>query len=189
MDPLDELKKDHASILDRLYSMDRQLGWLESSAPEKIPRLLSFLSRTADQLWKEFVSHIQREETILYAILESRLGYQSEPVAIMRKEHKDLLDCLSAVKSEISKMSGDLETVKTWGLNSKVQELRAGLSDHVSREERVVFWLAELHLSEVDRKKISFELLQMGKLRNPWKLAVPVAKAGAESSHSRKPQR
>lgn len=118
-------------------------------------------------MWEDLSLHIWREERALYPVLEGRLGYLAEPVAIMRREHRELLDCLSAVKSEISQMHQNLETVKTWGLNSKLQELRVGLSDHLSREERVVFWLAELQLSKIDWRKISFELLQIARLRHP----------------------
>jgi len=166
LDPLNELKRDHASILQQLYAIDRQLAWLESSSPEKIPKIVSSLSRSGERLWKDFALHIQREEGVLYPVLEGRLGYEAEPVAVMRKEHQDLLDCVSQVRSEISRMRQNLESVKTWGLNSKLQELRVGLSDHLSREERVVFWLAELQLSEIDWRKISFELLQIDKLRH-----------------------
>ena len=166
MDPLDELKKDHSSILEQLYAIDKQLGWLESSSPEKIPRIVSYLSRSSERMWNDLALHIQREEGALYPVLEGRLGYEAEPVAVMRKEHRELLVCVSQVRSEISRMRQDLESLKTWGLNSKLQELRVGLSDHLSREERVVFWLAELQLSEIDWRKISFELLQIDKLRH-----------------------
>lgn len=174
MDPLDELKKDHSSILEQLYALDKQLGWLESSSPEKIPRIISSLSRISGRMWKDLTLHIRREERALYPVLEGRLGYLAEPVAIMRREHRQLLDCLSAVKSEISRMHQTLETIRTWGLNSKLQELRVGLSDHLSREERVVFWLAEVRLSEIDWRNISFEMLQIDKLHSPWKLIVPL---------------
>ncbi len=174
LDPLDELKDDHSTILDQLYTIDKQLGWLESSPPERIPRILAQLSRTSEHMWKDLALHIRREEQALYAVLENRLGYEAEPVVVMRKEHQNLLECLSGVKSEISKMRENHDSFKTWGLSSKLQELRAGLSDHISREERVLFWLAELHLSEIDRRKVSFELLQISKLRQPWKLPVPM---------------
>ena len=172
MDPLDELKKDHSSILQQLYAMDKQLGWLESSGPEKVPRIISSLSKTSERMWRDLALHVHREEKALYPVLEERLGYEAEPVGVMRKEHQELLGCLTAVKSEISRMRQDHNGLKTWGLSSKLQELRVGLSDHVSREERVLFWLAELHLSELDRRKVSFELFQISKLRRPWKLVA-----------------
>jgi hemerythrin-like domain-containing protein len=178
---LDELKRDHSSILQQLYSIDKQLGWLESSGPEKVPKLLSTLSRVSEHMWRDLALHFHREERALYPILEKRLGYEAEPVGVMRKEHQELLDCLTAVKSEVSRMRDDKDSLKTWSLSSKLQELRVGLSDHISREERVLFWLAELHLSELDRRKISFELLQISKLRRPWKLVTQLPESAAQS--------
>lgn len=175
LDPLDDLKNDHSTILDQLYSIDKQLGMLESSPPERIPRILSQLSRTSEHMWKDLALHIQREEQALYPVLEGRLGYEAEPVVVMRKEHRNLLECLAAIKAQIMEMRENHGSLKTWSLSSKLQELRAGLSDHISREEKVLFWLAELHLSEIDRRKVSFELLQISKLHQPWKLSVPLS--------------
>jgi iron-sulfur cluster repair protein YtfE (RIC family) len=174
LDPLDELKRDHSSILEQLYALDKQLGWLESSSPERIPQILSSLSRISERMWEDLALHIQREEGAFYPVLESRLGYEAEPVGVMRKEHRLLMEGLSAVRSEISQIRQNLESLKTWGLSAKLQELRAGLSDHVSREERVLFWLAELHLSEIDRRKVSFGLLQAEKPRGPRNLGVHI---------------
>ena len=87
MDPLDVLKRDHSSILEQVYALDKQLAWLESSSPERIPRILSSLSRISERMWKDLALHIQREERALYPVLEVRLGYEAEPVAVMRREH------------------------------------------------------------------------------------------------------
>ncbi len=40
-------------------------------------------------------------------------------------------------------------------LGKELQDLKGGLSDHLSREERVLFWLAELRLSWRDQRKIA----------------------------------
>ncbi len=163
MDPLSALKNEHSTILQLLYSMDRQLGWLESSGPDKSQRILGSLLRKSGHLSRDLRAHFQREEKALYPILEKRMGSDAETVRIMRREHQQLLDGASSVKSEISRMVESGDSVKTWGLASQLQDFRGGLSDHVSREERVLFWLAELRLSQVDRKRVSFNLNQMSR--------------------------
>ncbi len=141
--------------------MDRQLAWLESSGPDKSERILGSLLRKSGHLSRDLLAHFQREERALYPILEKRMGSDRETVRIMRQEHQQLLDGISSVRSEISRMVESSDSVKTWGLASQLQDFRGGLSDHVSREERVLFWLAELRLSQVDRKRVSFSLSQM----------------------------
>ncbi len=144
--------------------MDRQLGWLESSGADNSLRTLGSLLRKSGHLSQDLLAHFQREEKALYPILEKRMGSDVETVRVMRQEHQQLLDRASSVKSEISRMLDNSDSVKTWRLASLLQELRGGLSDHVSREERVLFWLAELRLSQVDRKRVSFNLSQMSRM-------------------------
>ncbi len=148
--------------------MDHQLGWLESSGADKSLRTLGSLLRKSGHLSQDLLAHFQREEKALYPILEKRMGSDSETVRVMRQEHQHLLDRALSVKTEISRMLDDSDSVRTWGLASLLQELRGGLSDHVSREERVLFWLAELRLSQVDRKRVSFNLSQMSRMSKPF---------------------
>ena len=161
LDPLATLKDEHSGILRLLYSIDRQLGWLESSGPDMFQRILGSMRRKSGRLSHDLQVHFQRENA-LYPILEKRMGPDAETVRLMRQEHQQLLDRALAVRSEISRMVVSGDSVRTWGLVALLQELRGGLSDHMSREERVLFWLAELWLSRVDRKRVSFDLSQMG---------------------------
>ena len=163
MDPLAVLRDEHSSALRELYSIDRQLGWLESSGSEKAPRILVRLLSGSEHLAGDLSLHFQREEKALYPLLEKRMGDNTEPVTVMKQEHQRLMKCLNAFTSEVSRMIKEHDTVKTWNLSSTLQDLRSELSDHMSREERVLFWLAEIHLSKGDRNKVSFELAQMGR--------------------------
>ncbi len=163
MDPLTALRDEHSSVLQELYSIDRQLGWLESSGPEKTPRILVRLLGGSERLAGDLSLHFRREEKALYPLLEKRMGDNTEPVTVMKQEHQRLLECLRSFTSEVSRMIKEHDTVKTWDLSSTLQDLRSDLSDHMSREERVLFWLAELHLSRGDRNKVSFELAQMNR--------------------------
>ncbi len=167
MDPLTALRDEHSSVLQELYAIDRQLGWLESSGPEKAPRILVRLLGGSERLAGDLSLHFQREEKALYPLLEKRMGDDTEPVTVMKQEHKWLLDCMQSFTSEVSRMIKEHDAVKTWALSSTLQDLRSGLSDHMSREERVLFWLAELHFSRGDRNKVSFELARMSKRLSP----------------------
>lgn len=163
MDPLTSLRDEHVSVLQEVYSIDRQLGWLESTGPEKAHRILLRLLSYSERLAVDLTLHFQREEKALYPILEKRMEDNIEPVMVMKQEHQRLTKCLETFTSEVSRMLKEHDAVKTWNLSSTLQDLRSELSDHVSREERVLFWLAELHLSRGDRNKVSFELAQMNR--------------------------
>src|SRR5207249_695879 len=85
----------------------------------------------------------------------------AEPVILMRQEHQRLSSLLTLFRSEVARMLKEHDSQKTWELSSNLQDLRSELSDHVSREERVLFWLAEIHLTRSDRNKVYSELAQL----------------------------
>ncbi len=162
MEALTLLKDEHSTILQQVYEMDKLLGLLESSGPRGAAKLLRQLLEASKVTWTHLSYHTAREEKILFPVLEKRLGANGESVEVMRREHSSLLESLVSLRSEIEKMVEDHDTIKTWNLASRLQELRGTLSDHMSREENVLFWLAELHLSELDQRKIVFDLTEPG---------------------------
>ena len=158
MDPLGSLREEHSSVLRELYTLDHQLGWLESSAPPMSHKALVQLLSTGQKLASDLSFHFQKEEKALYPLLERRMADNAEPVILMREEHKRLTACLDSFTSEVTRMLREHDARKTWELSSRLQDLRSELSDHVSREEKVLFWLAEIHLSRSERNKVSSEL-------------------------------
>ncbi len=66
MDPLMALKDEHSSVLQELYSIDQQLGSLESSVPGKAPKILIRLLGGSERLAGDLYLHFQREEKALY---------------------------------------------------------------------------------------------------------------------------
>ncbi len=141
-------------MLRELYALDHQLGWLESSAPPVTRRALVQLLSTSQKLASDLSFHFQKEEKALYPLLERRMADNAEPVLLMREEHKRLSAHLDSFTSEVTRMLREHDTRKTWELSSKLQDLRSELSDHVSLEEKVLFWLAEIHLSRRERNKV-----------------------------------
>jgi regulator of cell morphogenesis and NO signaling len=161
MDGLSTLKDEHSSIAVEMYHMDRLLAFLESSGPIRGTRILRELVESSGQMRENLQLHVNKEERGLFPVLEARLGKDRELVEVMRREHAELLASLESLRSELDRMMRDHDTKKTWTLASRLQDLRGDLSDHLSREERVVFWLAELLLSPLDQRRIAFNLQTM----------------------------
>ncbi len=158
METLSVLKDEHSAILRELYQMDRQVMLLESSGPVRGARILRELVETGKKLGENLSLHVGKEEKILFSVLEKRLGKDWELVEVMRREHEELLGSLESLRSELDRMIIDHDTVRTWNLTSKLQDLRGAMSDHLSREEKVLFWLAELRLSRSELESIAFSL-------------------------------
>src|SRR5215472_14779664 len=90
MDPLGSLREEHTLVLRELYTLDHQLGWLESSPPAATHRALVQLLSTSQKLASDLTFHFQKEEKSLYSLLERRMANNAEPVILMREEHKRL---------------------------------------------------------------------------------------------------
>lgn len=161
MDALGILKDEHSTIAVEMYHMDRLLAFLESSGPIRGARILRELVESSGQMWENLQLHVNKEERALFPVLESRLGKDRELVEVMRREHAELLTSLESLRLELDRMTKDHDTKKTWTLASRLQELRGDLSDHLSREERIVFWLAEIRLSRLDQRRVAFNLQSM----------------------------
>jgi hemerythrin-like domain-containing protein len=158
MEALNVLKGEHSAILSEVYELDKQLTSLESSGPIKGTRILRELAYTSRHVREDVQQHTAKEERGLFPVLEARLGKDRELVQVMKHEHEELLATLEALTTEVDTMVKDHDTRRTWNLVSRLQELKGELSDHLSKEERVLFWLAELRLSWLDQKKISSSL-------------------------------
>jgi iron-sulfur cluster repair protein YtfE (RIC family) len=171
------LKDEHASVLQRLYMLDKILAILESSGPVRSNRLLKSFLEESSRMWHELSEHTRKEDKVLFPLLEKRMGSDAGLVHVMRREHLELLSTVVSLRHEIQQLIESRETLKTWNLASILQSLRSSLSDHISREERVLFWLAELHMSRVDRRKIAFDLAQIGKgsLDESFRAVSPLA--------------
>jgi len=161
MDALSTLKDEHSTIAVEMYHMDRLLAFLESSGPIRGTRILRELVESSGQMNENLQLHVNKEERGLFPVLESRLGKDRDLLEVMRREHVELLASPESLKSELDRMTKDHDTKKTWTPASRLQELRGDLSDHLSREEIVVFWLAELRLSRLDQRRIASNLQSM----------------------------
>ncbi len=162
MEAINVLKGEHSTILSEVYELDKQLAYLESSGPIKGTRILRELADTSRHMRQDLQQHTSKEERWLFPVLESRLGKDRELVEVMKHEHQELLAMLEALTSEVDSMVKDHDTKRTWNLVSRLEELKGELAEHLSREERVLFWLAELRLSWLDQRKIASSLQAAG---------------------------
>jgi hemerythrin-like domain-containing protein len=167
MEALDLLKKEHSALLAEVYRLDKQLIHLESSGPIKGARVLKELTLSSKRMRFDLQRHTSKEEKDFFPVLESKLGKDRELVEVMKREHEELIDSLDSLTAELDRMTNDRDTRRTWNLVARLQDLKGGLSDHLSKEERVLFWLAELRLSWLELRKVASSLQAQGERRVP----------------------
>ena len=154
-------------MLAEVYRLDKQLIHLESSGPIKGARVLKELTLSSKRMRFDLQRHTSKEEKDFFPVLESKLGKDRELVEVMKREHEELIDSLDSLTAELDRMTNDRDTRRTWNLVARLQDLKGGLSDHLSKEERVLFWLAELRLSWLELRKVASSLQAQGERRVP----------------------
>lgn len=160
-EPLRVLMEEHSSISTELSQIDELFVSLESSGDRKGEKVLNLLVEPSIHLSEQLRGHLAKEERSFFPVLEVRLGRDRGIIEVMKREHREILCSLKAFEDELYRMVRERDTRKTWNLSSFIQDLQASVSDHMSREERIVFWLAELRLSQPDNQKIASDLQSM----------------------------
>ncbi len=89
--------------------------------------------------------HIRFEEEILFPEFETRLGLSPAmgPSAVMRDEHREILECLARIEEGIGDRAAQMESVR--------HALHAVLGNHNLKEEHIVYPGTDQAMSPIDR--------------------------------------
>jgi uncharacterized protein (DUF2249 family)/hemerythrin-like domain-containing protein len=89
--------------------------------------------------------HIRFEEELLFPEFESRIGLSPSmgPTAVMRDEHREILECLGRIERGIGESNSDLESVR--------HALHSVLGNHNLKEENIVYPETDRALTPVER--------------------------------------
>lgn len=122
-----ELENDHDAMRRKMVLLEeasRHVGVRGN------PKLLGHLNR----LEELFIQHRSKEERVLFPLLQRSLGAcVCEGIGL---EHDGISDLMRKVSNQVSH-----------GEKSSIPQLNLMLRGHFSREENVLFWYLNLHLS------------------------------------------
>jgi len=139
----DLLMEEHL-LIERALRMLLSVAERGKPGPE-VTSVLSFLSEFADG------HHHAKEEKILFpALEEAGFPADSGPVAVMLHEH-DLGRSLIARMRELSKLDSDAARA---GFRDAAKQYATLLSDHISKENDVLFKIADRAIEGPDRRRV-----------------------------------
>lgn len=150
---------EHAVIHALLDHVEQELPGLDD---------LADLQRVSRTLAAALISHARIEDEMLFPALETHLGLQG-PLAVMRFEHAGIEAAIEQIAS-----------ARTHEV--AVERFRYALGvarDHLAKEERVLFHLARLFMSEQDLEKLG----------DRWAVARGVANEEPDRRRSRRSRR
>lgn len=154
MKPTETLKQEHKIILLVLAAAEKQAKAIEAAGKmdgDKIDKLLDFFRNFAD------CCHHSKEEKHFFVALERR-GMKPDvgPIAVMLAEHQHGRNRLKAVADALGKArTGDRHAIR------EVRENLAAyvklLKEHISKEDNVLFAMADKILTAGDQAALSEE--------------------------------
>jgi hemerythrin-like domain-containing protein len=144
MKPTDILKEEHRHIELMLSILERMCRKLEANEQVNLNHLdqsIGFLKGFAD------ACHHMKEENLLFPAME-KTGFSREagPVAVMLHEH-------TLGRTYIAAMTAATAAMKQAGGNASAKFVEAArgyislLSEHIAKEDNVLFHMADMHLS------------------------------------------
>ncbi|WP_254842607.1 hemerythrin domain-containing protein [Bacillus sp. MRMR6] len=146
---LKQLKEEHPALLaqlEGLYNLTLQIeqGFeVETNFADLIIKVAEFKA--------ELEPHSEREEGILFPMMGVYLGTTSGPIAVMEYEH----DQAKGHIGEFLGKSGDGLTIENMkSLAELVKNAYFILTEHFSKEENVLFPMAERMLSDEEKEEL-----------------------------------
>ncbi len=130
------LREEHKGIV-------RQLGLVRASIKDSSPSSTERLRGLIDGLGSRLETHFIDEERILYKPLKQRLGKDS-PTDEMMHDHKSIHRTFERLRSGSTEY--DADSSRIGDLQLCFDSLQKELGGHLEKEEKVLFWLADLKL-------------------------------------------
>jgi hemerythrin-like domain-containing protein len=164
MQPIEDLKTEHEAvnitlkILDSICNTAEEAG--EISNPEHVGQLIDFFKTFVDKC------HHGKEEGLLFPALEG-VGVSREggPIGVMLKEHRQGRDLVAKMNVALAQYSeGNREAVSD--LIQYARAYIALLTQHIEKENKVLFPMADRHLSREKQVELweGFETIEKEKI-------------------------
>jgi regulator of cell morphogenesis and NO signaling len=141
---LDTLRTEHQHALRELAALNntaeslREHGYFED-AVERMRKSVLFINT-------DIRTHNEREEEYLFPEME-RLLPAAGPTSVMRSEHRALWDALTSLERELTPLQPDAEPESIRSICSYAFAIVRLLTDHISKEDNILFPMAERILS------------------------------------------
>ncbi len=156
-DPLAVLRMEHEEIRDVLNKFE---GYLKKTASaekgEDRDNLINQLSEITAFMDKDLEIHFKREEEALFPVLGNYIGIETGPINVMIIEHNHCRDLSAAFKVKINNYLSDKDYKPLIGAGNSLSQL---LSEHEDKEDNILFNMAEMHLTQDEKRNIMEKIL------------------------------
>ncbi len=145
------LMQEHESILEMLHVVEvvcQRLEKNEKINPEHLLGIIHFIQGFADKC------HHAKEEDLLFRELETAgLPRDVGPVSVMLHEHDEGRIYVRAMKESAEKMTAG-DSIATPRFVENARNYATLLTNHIYKENNILFPMADAHLSEDQQTKL-----------------------------------
>jgi len=152
MIPTDELKEEHQGILFMLRILDKVAARIESRLPVEIEHLSSIVEFL--QVFADRCHHGKEEELLFPALEKSGIPKEGGPIGVMLKEHQEGRSFIRGMADALEKFKkGESKNLNDYAQNAR--SYMALLTQHINKEDRVLFPVGEKVLSKEVQEELS----------------------------------
>ncbi|PLR76052.1 hemerythrin [Bacillus sp. V3-13] len=143
------LKEEHPPLIKMLEELVELSNQVEDSDQKQA--VFATLTGKVKAFFDKLEAHSEKEENILFKMMEAYIGKGMGPIAVMEYEHDQ---AKSMIGGFLSKTKGDspLSTEDMYSCTALIRRAYSILVDHFTKEENVLYPMAENLFSEEEKE-------------------------------------
>jgi hemerythrin-like domain-containing protein len=151
MKPTEQLKEEHQAIKVMLRILEKVCQKLESGEevnPEHLEQMVEFIKAFADKC-----HHGKEEDLLFIAMEEAGIPKESGPIGVMLTEHDMGRGYVRGMSEAVTQYkAGDRKASSAIVENAR--NYIALLTQHIDKEDHILYPMADMHLSEERQKEL-----------------------------------
>jgi regulator of cell morphogenesis and NO signaling len=147
---ISRLKREHVSLREKLADLYTLIEKIENDID--VEQTFVDLKKGVVTFKAELDPHSEREESVLFPMLGEYIGTTSGPIAVMEYEHEQ---AKSFIKTFLE--GAETETIASEKIKSLAELVKNAhniLTEHFTKEENVLFTMAERMLSDEEKEEL-----------------------------------
>lgn len=156
---LAQLKAEHVPLLEKLHGLNALCSNIEKD--ENIAENFSKLGPAVKVFMAELEPHSEREEQVLFRMMENYLGVGVGPIAVMEYEHEQAKSLIGKFFEKTNDHNGNYSADEMKEYSSLINNAYYTLVNHFAKEENVLFPMAEKLLSDEEKTELAERIKQI----------------------------
>ncbi|WP_338451868.1 hemerythrin domain-containing protein [Niallia oryzisoli] len=145
----EKLLEEHASLREQLDELLKTVQILDKKTEKEA--IFAQLIQRVSAFSQELEAHSEKEETVLFPMLETYIGKSGGQIAVMEYEHEQAKGLIQSFLSKAADGVSDNEMVT---LSKPVIEVYSLLMSHFMKEENVLFPMGKRFFSESEKEEL-----------------------------------